>query len=133
VEGLACGREERYDVLPVVCKLDEPMREGEHCCSDGSVPSDSPVSSIGNSFRGLNHSARDLDVAKLLSFDFIICGRELSTEHGIEIDSSTCNNVLPLCIREFRTIWWVCERSSHGFGVDTEELKQFKGSGEVLQ
>jgi hypothetical protein len=104
VEHSIGSGEKRGDVLSVVREFVEPMREGVRCGSNGSVPSDRPVSTVRDCFSGLNRSERDFDVSNGFGSNVVIGRRELSTEDIVQVDRSPQDDVFPLGIGKFGTI-----------------------------
>jgi hypothetical protein len=66
--------EEGGDVLAIPGEFLETMRERVGCCSDSLVPSDRPLSSVLNGFRGLNRSERELEFSEPLNLEIVIGG-----------------------------------------------------------
>jgi hypothetical protein len=52
--------------------------------------------------------------------------RQLSTEDGVEIDSSSCDDILPFGVWKLGTIWFVNERSLRCFGINCVGFNEFE-------
>ena len=88
-------REEIDNVLSIAGEFHVSVRKGEGDSSDCLVPGDRPVSSVLDEFGGLNRSKSDFHVPEFFSLEVVIGGRELATEHCVEVDRSSRNNILP--------------------------------------
>ena len=102
------------------------MREGEHGCSDSSIPGDGPISSVLDQFRGFDCSESDLEIPKFFDFGIIMGCGELSTEYCVKVDGSASDNVLPFGVRKFRTVWFVNEGTFCCFGIDGVDLDELE-------
>lgn len=125
-------REQVNDIFPVAGKLLQPVGESEEYRSNCSVPSNGPVSAIFDCLGGLDSSERDLDLSELLDLGVVVGSGELSTEDSLEVDSSPCDNVLPLRVWKFGTVWFVNERSSRCFEVNYIHSDEFESFDESV-
>ena len=120
------------DVFSVAREFCMSVREGEGDCSDSSVPSDRPVSSVLDGLHGLNRSKSDFEVAEFLCFEVVIGGRELPSEYCIQVDCLSRDDILPFRVWKLGAIGLVNERTFRCFWVDCVHIEEFESFGEVL-
>ena len=106
------------------------MGEGEDSRSNSLIPGNDPVASVPDQLGGLDCSKGDLKVTELLDFRIVMGGGELSTEDGIEVDSSSSDDVLPFRIWKLWTVWFVNKRPLGCFGIDSVDFDEFECFGE---
>ena len=119
--------EQGGDIFAISCELLQSMRERKGGSSDGSIPGDTPVSTVSYDFGRFNRSIRELEFSKFFDSEVVIRRGELSTENRIEIDCFSGDNVSPLRIWELWTSWGVGERSSGCLrvqGINSKELER---------
>ena len=107
VDGGVGDGEQVDNVFPITCEFRQSVREGEDSRSNSPIPGDGPVSAVFDQLGGFDHSEGDFKVTKLLDLWIVMGGGELATEDCIKIDSSSCNDVLPLRIRELGTVGFI--------------------------
>ena len=85
------------------------MGEGIDSRSNSPIPGNGPVSAVFDQLGGFDRSEGDLKLTELLDLRIVMGGGELSTEDCVEIDSSPCDDVLPLRVWELWTIRFIDE------------------------
>jgi hypothetical protein len=90
------------------------------------------VSSIGYGFGWLNRSKSDLDFTHFFGLDIIVRRGELAAENCVEVDGASCDDVLPLRVREFGAV-----RFKRGFESErhiawSEELRVIPGESSLI-